>query len=157
MKAIKLMATVDGQGSLSLDRPLSKDGSYSRFNTFRKTFGSVFSQEAKMKTKGTIVWDYKQGWTSPELEVPAIGKITVFVDYPDDDLTMPIIEPEVEELLSDLGYVGEGRYIGENDCLKPCDTKTVTYVETFSIEELSHHLRILNQKLALTFVGEIGK
>jgi len=100
-----------------------------------------------MKTKGTIVWDYKQGWTSPELEVPATGKIAVFVDYPDDDLSMPIIEPEVEELLSSLGYVGEGRYIGENDRLKPCDTKTVTYVETFSIEELSHHFRILNQTI----------
>ena len=100
-----------------------------------------------MKTKGTIVWDYKQGWTSPELEVPATGKIAVFVDYPDDDLSMPIIELEVEELLSSLGYVGEARYIGENDRFKPCDTKTVTYVETFSIEELSHHFRILNQTI----------
>jgi hypothetical protein len=100
-----------------------------------------------MKTKGKIVWDCKQGWTSPELEVPATGKIAVFVDYPDDDLSMPIIEPEVEELLSSLGYVGEPRYIGENDRLKPCDTKTVTYVATFSIEELNHHLRIINQTI----------
>ncbi len=100
-----------------------------------------------MKTKGKIVWDYKQGWTSPELEIPARGKIAVFVDYPDDDLTMPIIEPEVEELLSSLGYVGEGCYIGENNHLKPSETKTVTYVATFSLEELSHHLRILNQTI----------
>ncbi|WP_341733537.1 hypothetical protein [Microcoleus sp. EPA2] len=49
--------------------------------------------------------------------------------------------------MSSLGYVGEDRYIGENDRLKPCDTKTVTYVETFSIEQLSHHLRILNQTI----------
>ncbi|MGL5063297.1 MAG: hypothetical protein ACRC62_25230 [Microcoleus sp.] len=100
-----------------------------------------------MKTKGAIVWDYKQGWTSPELEVTATGKIAVFIDYPDDDLSMPIVEPEVEELLFGLGYVGEGRYIGENDRLTPCDTKTVTYVETFSIEELSDHLKILNQTI----------
>lgn len=100
-----------------------------------------------MNTKGTIVWDYKQGWTSPELEIPARGKITVFIDYPDDDLTMPIIEPEGEELLSSLGYVGEGCYIGENNRLKPFETKTVAYVATFSIEELSHHLRILNQTI----------
>ena len=36
-----------------------------------------------MKTKATIVWDYKQGWTSPEIEVPPTGKIAIFVDYPD--------------------------------------------------------------------------
>lgn len=100
-----------------------------------------------MKTKGAIVWDYKQGWTSPELEVPATGKISVFIDYPDDDLSMPIIEPEVEELLSSLGYVGEARYIGENDRLKPFETKTVTFVETFSVEDLSYHLRILNKTI----------
>lgn len=100
-----------------------------------------------MKTKGSIVWNYQDGWTSPEIEVPEIGKIAIFVDYPDDDLSMPIIEPEVEELLSNLGYVGEGRYMGSNDRLQPFETKTVTYVETFSIEELSHHLKILKETI----------
>jgi hypothetical protein len=62
----------------------------------------VFSQEAKMKTKGAIVWNYTQGWTFPELEVPESGKLAIFVDYPEDDFRMPIVEPEVEELLSSL-------------------------------------------------------
>ena len=100
-----------------------------------------------MKTKGAIVWDCKQGWTSPELEVPESGKLAIFIDYPEDDFSMPIVEPEVEELLSGLGYIGEGRYIGTNDRLNPLETKTVTYVETVSIEELSHHLRILKATL----------
>lgn len=126
--------------ALGLDAIVTRD-------RIRKTFGSVFFQEVKMKTKGKIIWDYKQGWNSPELEVPSRGKIAVFIDYPDDDLTMPIIEPEVEELLSDLGYFGEGRYIGENDCIKPFETKTVTYVDTFPMEELSDHLRILNKTI----------
>lgn len=98
-----------------------------------------------MKTKGATVWNYKNGWTSPELEIPPTGQTAVFIDYPDDDLSMPIVEPEVEELLSSLGYVGEGRYIGDNDILNPLETKTVTYVDTFPVEELSHHLSILNQ------------
>lgn len=58
---------------------------------------------------------------------------------------MPIVEPEVEELLSTLGYIGEGRYIGENDILNPLAIKTVTYVGVFHIDEMSHHLSILNQ------------
>ena len=98
-----------------------------------------------MKTKGAIVWNYKEGWTSSELEIPTPGKIAVFIDYPDDDLNMPIVEPEVEELLSSLGYIGEGRYIGENDILNPLKTKTVTYVGTFDIDDISHHLTILTQ------------
>lgn len=98
-----------------------------------------------MKTKGAIVWNYKDGWTSPEIEIPPPGKVAVFIDYPDDDLNMPIVEPEVEEILSSLGYIGEGRYIGENDILNPLATKAVTYVGAFSIDEMSHHLSILNQ------------
>lgn len=100
-----------------------------------------------MKTKGAIVWEYKQGWTSPQLEAPKSGKLVIFIDYPEDDLSMPIIEPEVEELLSNLGYVGEGRYIGTNDRINPLETKTVTYVETVRIEELNHHLQILKKTI----------
>lgn len=100
-----------------------------------------------MKTKGAIVWDCKQGWTSPELEVPESGKLAIFVDYPEDDFSMPIVEPEVEELLCSLGYVGEGRYIGTNDRFQPLETKTVTYVETVMVEELSHHLQILKETI----------
>jgi hypothetical protein len=100
-----------------------------------------------MKTKGAIIWNDRQGWTCPELEVPEIDKISIFIDYPDDDLSMPIVEPEVEELLSSLGYVGEGRYMGANDCLQPFETKTVTYVDTCSVSELNHHLRILGQTI----------
>ncbi|MDY6785501.1 MAG: hypothetical protein SW833_23625 [Cyanobacteriota bacterium] len=98
-----------------------------------------------MKTKGTTVWNHKTGWTSPELEVPAPGNISVFIDYPDDDLNMPIIEPDVEELLSSLGYVGEGRYLGKNDPLNPLDTKMITYVATFPVDKLSQQLDIWNQ------------
>lgn len=98
-----------------------------------------------MKTKGAIVWDCKQGWTSRELEVPERGKLAIFVDYPEDDLSMPIAEPEVEELLSSLGYVGEGRYIGTNDRRQPLETKTVTYVETVRVETLSRHFQILKE------------
>lgn len=98
-----------------------------------------------MKTKGAIVWNSEDGWTAPKLEIPPTGKIAVFIDYPDDDLSMPIVESEVEELLLSLGYLGEGRYIGDNDILNPLETKTVTYVDTFPVEELSHHIGILNQ------------
>lgn len=98
-----------------------------------------------MKTKSATFWNYKNGWNSPELEIPPTGQMAVFIDYHDDDLSMPIVEQEVEELLSSLGYVGEGRYIGENDIINPLETKTVTYVDTFPVEELSHHLSILNQ------------
>lgn len=100
-----------------------------------------------MKTKGAIVWDCKQGWTSPQLEVPEIGKLVIFIDYPEDDLSMPIVEPEVEELLSSLGYIGEGRYLGTNDRLQPLETRTVTYVETVRVEELSHYLQILQETI----------
>lgn len=101
-----------------------------------------FFRRRKLKTKGAIVWDAKTGWISPELKIPATGNIAVFIDYPDDDSNMPIIEPEVEELLSSLGYVGEGRYIGENDILNPLETNTVTYVATFPVDDLSSHLNI---------------
>lgn len=98
-----------------------------------------------MKTKGTIIWDSENGWASPELELPPTEQVVVFIDYPDDDLSMPLAEPEIEELLSSLGYAGEGRYLGENDPLNPLKTKTVTYVGAFPIEELSRHLSILSQ------------
>lgn len=98
-----------------------------------------------MKTKGAIVWNSKNGWTAPKLETPPCDKIAVFIDYPDNDLNMPIVEPEVEELLSSLGYVGEGRYIGKNDIINPLETKTVTYVGTFTIDDLSQNVSILNQ------------
>jgi hypothetical protein len=57
-----------------------------------------------MKTKGTIVWDYKQGWNSPELEVPATGKIAIFVDYPDDELSMPVIELGITNGWPETGF-----------------------------------------------------
>jgi hypothetical protein len=140
-----LLWRVQEKKQLSAAYKQQKDDSYSQFNISRGTFGSVFFQEAKMKTKGAIVWNYKEGWTSTELEIPTPGKIAIFIDYPDDDLNMPIVEPEVEEILSSLGYIGEGRYIGENDILNPLETKIVTYVGAFYIEEMSQHLSILNQ------------
>ena len=63
MKAIKLMATVDEQGSLSLDQPLSLiENSRVEVIVLIPETGDIDEDDEPIETRETILKDFRQAW-----------------------------------------------------------------------------------------------